>query len=301
MGYHAIVMETNTETNIETGAETNAGGALVCAAIQMTSSADLRDNLKRAAGLVGEAAARGASLIVLPEMFAFIGKRQRDQLGVREAAGGGPVRDFLSEQAARHGVWLVGGTLPVESPDRDRAWALSPLMDASGAAVAAYRKIHLFDVDLPEDGQSYRESGTFKPGADAVVADTPFGRVGLAVCYDLRFPEMFRLLSEMGADLVAVPSAFTAATGAAHWEPLVRARAIENQVCVIAANQTGRHANGKSTYGHSCIVDCWGVVRAGVSGGEGVAVAEVDFNRQRQLRRSFPCLEHRVFSVGSAP
>ena len=280
--------------------KTSTAGTFVCSAIQMTSSSDLHDNLERAAGFIGEAAAKGAALIVLPEMFAFIGEHQRDQLDVREVSGHGPIQDFLAEQAVRHGVWLVGGTLPMESPDRDRAYGVSPLISDTGDTVAAYRKIHLFDVDLQEDGQSYRESGTFRPGADVVVADTPFGRLGLAVCYDLRFPEMFRLLGEMGAEMIAVPSAFTQATGAAHWESLVRARAIENQVCIIAANQTGRHANGRSTYGHSCIVDCWGVVHAGVFGDEAATVTDVDLDRQRQLRRSFPCLEHRVFNIGGA-
>ena len=266
-----------------------------CAAIQMNSTDDVAKNLRHAAAAIADAAGDGALLIVLPETFAFIGREQRDQLALREPQGRGPIQDFLAEQAVRHGVWLIGGTLPLASPDDERAYAVSPLVAANGKTVAAYRKIHLFDVDLPEQNQRYRESAAYKPGTEPVLADTPFGRVALSVCYDLRFPELFRLLAARGAEIIALPSAFTAATGAAHWKTLLRARAIENQAWVIAANQSGTHANGKSCYGHSSVVDFWGVVRAAAAGGESVVSAVIDRAEQHRLRCSFPCLEHRVF------
>ncbi len=262
----------------------------------MNSGADTAANLACAGELVARAAAAGAGLVVLPEVFAFIGRDLGEQLGACEDDGGGPIQDFLAALARTHGVWLVGGTFPLRSPRPDRAYAACALYDPHGQRAAIYRKIHLFDVRVSDAGEEYSESRTFTPGDEVVVADTPFGRCGLAVCYDLRFPELFRAMLDRGVDLVALPSAFTEATGRAHWETLLRARAVENLVYVVAANQTGRHANGRTTWGHSTVVDPWGRTLAALERGEDVAVAELDRTFQARVRKEFPCTDHRRLS-----
>ncbi len=263
------------------------------AVLQMASGPKVDANLLECERLVAEAAVAGAGLVVLPENFAFMGKAQGDQLRLREADGEGPLQAFLQRLARDHGVWLVGGTLPLaaEAPDRVRAACL--VFDHRGRRVARYDKIHLFDVDLPEGEERYTESAVIEPGDEVVVVESPFGRLGLAVCYDLRFPELFRAMLDRGVDLVALPAAFTAVTGKAHWEVLVRARAIENLVCVAAAAQGGYHINGRETHGQSMIVDPWGRVLAGVARGNGTATAVLDRAYQAAVRRSFPALEHR--------
>ncbi len=263
------------------------------AVVQMNSGDDVAANLARAGELIGRAAADGAGLVVLPEVFAFVGRELGEQLKVCEDEGGGVIQDFLAAQAQAHGVWLVGGTVPLRSPQPDRVYAACVLYDSRGRCVAIYRKIHLFDVHVSDTGENYSESRTFVPGDEVVVADTPFGRCGLAVCYDLRFPELFRAMLDRGVDLVVLPSAFTAATGRVHWEALLRVRAVENQVCVAAANQTGSHANGRETWGHSMVVDAWGRVLAELGRDEGVAVVEPDRGFQERVRRDFPCTAHR--------
>ena len=269
-----------------------------CAALQMNSGPDLSDNLKRCADLIKQAVDQGARLIVLPETFAFMGKFLKAQLDVAEEEGQGKIQDFLSHQAAQHQIYLVGGTVPTLIKGEARVHGTCLLYDDKGECVASYKKVHLFDVDLPEKGESYRESSVFKPGSEAMVVQTPLGRIGLAVCYDLRFPELFRLLLSEGAEIIAFPSAFTKHTGKAHWHLLLRARAVENQAWVIGANQVGRHANDRSTYGHSAIVEPWGhLVADAKEDTEQVVIAEIDCEQQARLRQSFPCSQHRSIKV----
>ncbi len=263
------------------------------AAIQMASGPNVNANLLEAARLIAKAAEAGAKLIVLPENFAIMGMNDRDKVKVREADGKGPIQDFLSQQAKKHSVWLVGGTIPLACDDASRVRASCLLYNDQGKRVCRYDKIHLFDVSLEETGEQYTESQTIEPGDEVVVADTPFGRLGLAICYDLRFPEMFRALLDKGAQIVALPSAFTAITGRAHWEVLVRARAIENLSYVIAANQGGYHVNGRETHGDSMIVGAWGTVLDRLPRGSGVVLADFDQARLDSFRRNLPAIEHR--------
>jgi predicted amidohydrolase len=267
------------------------------AALQMTSGPEVEVNLAAAAALLEEAAASGARLAVLPENFSFLGLRDADKRAVAEAEGSGPVQEFLAASARRLKLWIVGGTMPLKSGADGRVAAASLVYDADGARVARYDKIHLFDVDIPGRAETYRESVNVAPGTRAVLIDTPAGRLGLSVCYDVRFPELYRHLSAGGAQLLSVPSAFTAPTGRAHWETLLRARAIENLCYVIAPAQSGIHPNGRETYGDSMIVDYWGRVLKRVPRGRGCAVAEVDLARQSAVRESFPALKHRTLAV----
>ena len=269
------------------------------AAIQMVSGPDVSSNLAEASRLIDEAVAQGAGLVVLPENFAIMGRSDEDKLSVREPDGAGPIQGFLAEQASRHGIWLVGGTIPLESQQRSRVYATCPVYDPSGRRVARYDKLHLFDVELSETDERYAESATIERGDEAVTLQTAVGTLGLAVCYDVRFPELFRLLLERGADLIALPAAFTARTGAAHWEVLVRARAIENLSYVIAADQGGVHADGRETYGDSMIVDPWGCIVDRRSKGPGVVVADLDRARMEQTRRRFPSIDHRRLHCAS--
>lgn len=264
-----------------------------CAAIQMNSSADVGENLERCQTLVATASQRKAQLVVLPETFAMIGSRDETQQQIAEELDSGPIQEALSQMARDFKVWIVAGTIPIKEPDH-KVFATSILLNPQGERCAVYQKIHLFDVDLP-DGTSYRESATFSAGKQPIIADTPFAKIGMAVCYDLRFPELFRLLGEGGADIMVLPSAFTAFTGEAHWETLLRARAIENQVWMVGAGQYGMHANHKKTYGHSMIVDPWGTVieRAGGSQ-DAVSIATIDLDQTQQVRARFPCLKHQV-------
>ncbi|MCW8827919.1 MAG: carbon-nitrogen hydrolase family protein [Gammaproteobacteria bacterium] len=268
------------------------------AAVQMASGPNVNANLLEAARLIKQAAEGGAKLVVLPENFAIMGMTEYDKVKIREADGSGPIQDFLAEQAARYDIWLVGGTIPLSAHDPDRINAACLVFDDKGNRVARYDKIHLFDVQITESNERYNESETIEPGNRIAVLDTPFGKLGLAVCYDLRFPGLFRRMSEEGAELFALPAAFTAITGKAHWDTLVRARAIENMCYMIAAAQGGYHANGRETYGHSMIVDPWGVALDSLSRGSGVVVADIDLGRLHDMRRSFPVLEHRKIACG---
>lgn len=264
------------------------------AAIQMVSGPEVADNLAQAEALLAEAAGQGARVAVLPENFAILGRRDTDKLAVAEADGEGPIQDFLAAQARRHGLWIVGGTVPVRGADPRRVLAACPVYDADGTRRACYRKIHLFDVEVEGD-QAYRESATLQPGDQPLVLETPYGRLAVAVCYDLRFPELFRHLSGLGMDMLALPAAFTRTTGAAHWRVLLRARAIENLCYVIAADQGGTHASGRETFGDSLVVEPWGQVLASLERGPGVVCASIDLARQAELRRRFPALDHRRF------
>jgi nitrilase len=263
------------------------------AAIQMATGPSVDSNLIEAERLIRDAAEAGATLAVLPENFAFMGKQDCDQLGIAEPAGDGPLQDFLSRTAARFGLWLVGGTIPLRASVPERIRSASLVFDDQGQQVARYDKMHLFDVSLPGTEERYQESATIEPGLQVAVVDSPLGRLGVAVCYDLRFPELFRCIQEQGVDVLAIPSAFTALTGKAHWEVLVRARAIENLAYVIAAAQGGYHLSGRETHGHSMIVDPWGAVLAQVPRGTGCICYPIDRGFQESVRRSFPTLEHR--------
>ncbi|HEY6483199.1 MAG TPA: carbon-nitrogen hydrolase family protein [Steroidobacteraceae bacterium] len=271
------------------------------AAIQMTSGADVAGNLAQALPLLQEAAQRGAKLCVLPENFAFLGLRDVDKRTVAERDGEGPVQDFLAHTAAELGVWIVGGTVPLRAGGDGRVAAASLVYDAGGRRVARYDKIHLFDVDIPGRSERYRESAHVAPGAGVTVVDTPVGRLGLSVCYDVRFPELYRRLSAAGAQILSVPSAFTVPTGRAHWETLLRARAIENLCYVVAPAQSGFHPNGRETYGDSLIVDCWGEVLQRLPRGRGCIVAGIDLGRLADVRMNFPALSHRVLAEVAAP
>ena len=265
------------------------------AAVQMVSTPRVDDNLRAAERLLAEATAQGCELAVLPEYFCLMGQRDTDKLGVREPAGDGPIQAFLADAARRHGLWLVGGTLPLVARDdqhvRNTCLAFTP----QGELVARYDKIHLFRFD--NGRERFDEARVIEPGAQPVAFECTDRsgqrwRVGMSVCYDLRFPELYRRLD---ADLLLVPSAFTHGTGQAHWEPLLRARAIENQAYVLAPAQGGVHETGRRTWGHSLVADPWGVVVAErADDGEGLAIADIDAARLAQVRRELPALEHRV-------
>lgn len=269
------------------------------AAIQMNSLGEVDPNLARVDDLLREAARRGARLAVLPENFAIMGAHETDKLNVAEPDGVAgedtPIQTFLSQAAARHGLWIAAGTIPLISPEPDRVYPALCVYDDSGRRVARYDKIHLFDVGLPDSREAYRESATFMPGSnEPMVIDTPFGRLGLSICYDLRFPELYRRLADQGAEIIVAPSAFTHTTGTAHWHILTRARAIENLATMIAPNQAGHHASGRRTYGHSLICDPWGQVQSEArSDANEVVIADIDRSRNARLREGFPCLSHR--------
>lgn len=264
------------------------------AAVQMASGPNISANLMEAARLIALAARNhGAKLVVLPENFAIVGLSEQDKVKIRETEGSGPIQDFLANQAAKHNVWLVGGTIPLATQDPTKVRASCLLFDNRGRRAARYDKMHMFDVHIAQTGENYAESQTIEPGGKTVVVETPFGKLGLAVCYDLRFPELFRLMLEQGMEVLAVPSAFTAVTGMAHWEILVRARAVENLCYVIAAAQGGYHANGRETHGDSMIVDPWGAVLDRLPRGSGVVSAEIEQARLKSIRRNFPAIQHR--------
>ncbi|NND59215.1 MAG: carbon-nitrogen hydrolase family protein [Gammaproteobacteria bacterium] len=256
------------------------------------------DNFRAVTEMLAEAAASGAQLAVLPENFAFMGRSERERLPYAETVVSQPTQEqpmqaLLQQQARHNGLWLIGGTVPVTSAEHDRVYSAMLVYAPDGRLVARYDKIHLFDVDVPAGGPSYRESQSTVAGDSAVVCAGAGTQIGLSICYDLRFPELFRTMTMAGTEVFALGSAFTATTGAAHWEPLVRTRAIENQAAVIAACQGGEHDGGRETFGRTMIVDGWGTILAMREQGEGVIVADIDLAAQRQLRKTFPVLEHR--------
>jgi nitrilase len=265
----------------------------ICAAIQMASGPQVSSNLFEAEKQIAEAAKAGAKLVALPENFAIMGMHETDKVKVREQDGEGPIQDFLAATAKKHGVWIIGGTMPMAGDADNKVRAACLVYNDQGQRVARYDKVHLFDVSVPDTAEEYRESDSVEAGGRTCVIDTPFGRMGIAVCYDLRFPEFFRSMAAKGMDLLVIPSAFTAKTGAAHWEVLLRARAIENLCYVIAPNQGGFHLNGRQTYGHSMIVDPWGVVLDCYKTGSGFVVADIEKTRLDKMRSSFPVLNHR--------
>ena len=267
-----------------------AEGKFKVAAVQMVSEPEVRANLSVAGELIAQAAGEGARLVALPEYFCILGLRDRDKVDVREADGHGPIQDFLAEAAAKNKVWLVGGSAPLACANPDKVRNACLVFDDAGRRVARYDKIHLFGFDLGTE--RFQESRSIEPGDEVVTLDTPFAKLGLSICYDLRFPEMYR---KMGAvDLILVPSSFTATTGKAHWELLLRARAVENQAYVLAPAQGGHHKNGRDTYGHSIVIDPWGKVLAVLESGAGVVSAELDLAEIAKVRQSLPALTHRV-------
>jgi predicted amidohydrolase len=264
------------------------------AAIQMTSGLEVATNLARARELLEIAAGRGATLAVLPENFALMARRERDKREIAEEDGDGPIQAMLAASARDLALTVVGGTVPLKVPGEQRVAPASLVYGPDGRRIGRYDKIHLFDVNVPDAAESHRESAGMVPGRNVSVFDTPAGRVGVAVCYDLRFPELFRRMGELGADLFVVSAAFTVPTGQAHWDLLVRARAVENLCHLVISAQVGQHPNGRSTWGHSMVVDCWGAILDVLPEGEGVAVGEIDLARQARVRSEFPALEHRV-------
>lgn len=268
-------------------------GKYRAAAVQMTSTTDVPANLAAAGRLIDEAAAGGAALVVLPENFSFLGADDAERVAVAEAEDDGPAQQFARAAAQRHGLWLVAGTIPIRRGG-GRVVSRSLLCAPDGSVAAAYDKIHLFDVSLPaSEGESYRESATTDAGETVVCASTPLGRIGLSVCYDIRFPGLFARLGALGMELLVVPAAFTVPTGRQHWLPLLRARAIESLVYVVASGQWGTHPGGRQTFGHSLIVGPWGDVLAECESGAGIAAAEVDMIELKRLRRQFPVPTHR--------
>ncbi|MGC1387949.1 MAG: carbon-nitrogen hydrolase family protein [Steroidobacteraceae bacterium] len=265
----------------------------IVAAIQMTSSHVVTDNLTAAGELLREAKDLGAEIACLPENFSFIGLRDADKLKVAEADGDGPVQAFLSDTARKLNMWILGGSTVIKGDSADRVANASLLYDAGGKRVARYDKIHLFDVTIPGRDDRYLESAHVMPGRTAVLADTPVGRLGLSVCYDMRFPELYRDLVARGAEWLAMPAAFTVPTGRAHWETLLRARAIENLCYVVAPAQSGKHTSGRETYGDTLIVDYWGEVLARLPKGNGVITADFDLVKLAQTRERFPALDNR--------
>jgi nitrilase len=263
------------------------------AAIQMTSSHVVADNLTAAGKLLREAKDLGCDIACLPENFSFIGLRDADKLQIAEADGEGAVQSFLSGAARDLKMWILGGTIVIRGDDDRRVANTSLLIDAAGKRVARYDKIHLFDVTIPGRDEQYRESTHVAPGSDMVIADTPVGKLGLSVCYDMRFPELYRELVSRGAEWLAMPAAFTVPTGRAHWETLLRARAIENLCYVVAPAQSGTHSSGRETYGDSLIVDYWGQILSRLAKGAGVIAAEIDLAKQAETRARFPALDNR--------
>jgi len=259
------------------------------AALQMVSTPEVMSNLESADRLIAAAAAAGARLAALPENFYLIGRHEADKVNVREPEGEGPIQSFLAAAARRHRVWIVGGTAPISCADPGRIRSACLVFDDSGRRLARYDKMHLFRFEAGDE--RYDESRTLEAGESAVALQSPFGRLALSVCYDVRFPELYRELGDF--DAMFVPSAFTVSTGAAHWETLLRARAIENQAYVIAPAQGGLHASGRRTYGHSMIVDPWGQVLAVRPEGEGVLLAEIDTERVQEVRASLPAVANR--------
>jgi nitrilase len=260
------------------------------AAVQMVSGGDVAANLEQARALVAQAVAGGARLVVLPEYFGMLGARASDKLDVQERDGEGPQQAFLSGEARRHGIWVVGGCVPISTDDPARVRSACVAYGPDGRRVARYDKIHLFR--FARGDESYDEARTIAPGTDPVSFDLPCGRVAMSICYDVRFPELYRTIGDVS--LILVPAAFTATTGAAHWELLLRTRAVENQCYVLAAAQGGMHPNGRRTYGHSMLVDPWGRIVAQHAEGQGIAVGDVDPDTIAHVRQELPALSHRV-------
>lgn len=266
------------------------------AAIQMASGTNVSANLIEVSRQIESAVRDGANLVVLPESFALMGMNDAEQVEIAEEQGCGQIQDFLSNQAKKNKVWIIAGTVPIKSVNKNKIYAACFVYNDSGEQVSRYDKIHLFDAFIEASSETYIESETIDAGENIVVVDTPFGRIGLAICYDLRFPELFRQLVLQGAEIIVVPAAFTASTGKAHWDVLLRARALENLCYVVASAQGGYHVNGRETYGNSMIVDPWGTVLDCLPNGSGYVISDIDIDNIKKIRDSFPVLKHRKIS-----
>jgi deaminated glutathione amidase len=264
------------------------------AALQMTSVDSIDKNLDTAAKLIKGAAKEGALIAVLPEMFPTLSV-EKGNVSAAEAYGDGPIQSFIAKQAKQHNIWVIAGTMPIKSDIDHKIHAASLVYDNNGDLITRYDKIHLFEASFRGGTETYCESTATLPGEEPIVFDSPIGKIGLAVCYDLRFPELFRLMAEKGAEIFVIPAAFAQITGAVHWDILCRARAIENLAYVVAANQTGTHSNGRQTYGHSMIINPWGEVLAQRPDDEGVVVSEIDMEKLHKTRSNLRALEHRKF------
>jgi deaminated glutathione amidase len=260
------------------------------AAIQMASGPNVKGNLEEASRLIDMACSIGVRIVVLPEYFAIMGMKDTDKINVREKHGDGPIQQWMSATAAKHRIWLIGGSIPIEASVPNKVRNTCLVYDREGKEVARYDKIHLFNLAL--GSENFSEERTIEAGDKVVVVESPYGRIGLSICYDLRFPELYRAMGEV--DMIVVPSAFTATTGKAHWEALIRARAIENLAYVIAPAQGGFHVNGRETHGDSMIVDPWGMVLDHLPRGSGVVVAGINPQYQQTIRKSLPALTHRT-------
>lgn len=265
-------------------------GIVKIAGIQMASGPNVSANLSEAERLIEIAVEQGAKLVALPEYFAIMGIKDTDKIKVREVEGDGPIQRFLSRMAKKHKIWLIGGSVPLKASVANKVRNACLVFDPQGKLAARYDKIHLFGLDLGHE--KFSEQDTIEPGDGIVVLTTPLGTIGLSICYDLRFPEMYRAMGEV--DLLVIPSAFTETTGKAHWEPLVRARAIENMCYVLAPAQGGYHLSGRETHGNSMIVDPWGVVLDRLPRGSGVVIAGINPAYQAGLRNSLPALKHKT-------
>ena len=265
------------------------------AAIQMVSAPDLETNLATASRLIDQAVSDGAQLVSLPEYFVQMGLHETDKFQIAEEFGHGPMQEMLASKARQHDIWVAGGSMPIKTHDPAKVTNTALLFNPQGEVVARYDKMHLFSY---QDGTRNLDEGrTMVAGTEIVTADTPFGRIGMSICYDLRFPELYRAMGEV--DLILVPSAFTVPTGSAHWNVLLRARAIENQCYVLAAAQGGTHASGRQTYGHSMLIDPWGEVVSVLPEGEGVVMGEMDLERLKSVRHNLQALRHRRLSASA--
>ncbi|MES2635964.1 MAG: carbon-nitrogen hydrolase family protein [Pseudomonadota bacterium] len=273
--------------------QNSTNGRVKVAGIQMASSPNVGANLIEAERLIALAVGQGAKIVVLPEYFCIMGIKETDKVAVREKLGDGPIQRFLAKMAKEHKIWLIGGTIPLVSDFVNKVRNSCLVFNDKGVQVARYDKIHLFGLDLGTE--HYHEENTIEPGDSVVVVETPYGKIGLSVCYDLRFPELYRAMGEV--DMIVIPSAFTETTGKAHWESLIRARAIENLCYVIAPAQGGYHVSGRETHGNSMIVDPWGVIQDRLPRGSGVVIANVNRDYQTSLRNSLPALKHRTIKA----
>jgi len=267
----------------------------IVAGVQLVSSADVKKNLQMVERLTKQAVDQGAQLIVLPENFALMANRASELIDCAGQVGFGEIQQFMATLALQYNVWLIGGSIPIQSADNNKALSACLVYDANGEQVAQYNKLHLYDVDMIGTGHRYRESDSFVAGDHVVVIETPFGSIGLSICYDLRFPELYRGMMLLGADIMVAPSAFTKETGGDHWSLLCRARAVENACYMIAPNQGGQHENGRETYGHSMIVDPWGEVLAEATVGPDIVIAKIDKAKQDKIRTNFPAIKHGRF------
>ena len=271
----------------------SAAGTFKVAGIQMASSPHVSSNLTEAERLIAIAVEQGAKIVVLPEYFCIMGLKDIDKVQVREKMGEGPIQRFLAKTARDYKIWLIAGTIPLVSNYANKVRNSCLVYNDKGEQVARYDKIHLFGLDL--GAEHYHEENTIESGDEVVTVDTPYGKIGLSVCYDLRFPELYRAMGQV--DMIVIPSAFTETTGKAHWEPLIRARAIENLCYVIAPAQGGYHLSGRETHGNSMIVDPWGVILDRLPRGSGIVIANINRDYQKSLRQSLPALKHRTIKA----